>query len=118
MNTQKTENNEEKLGAAMKKLKNDEIVPDINTDVVCPNCFSINESVYNTLVADFRCQKCGDWFMGEKDCKDVHYTTHNPFKEGTLFKAKTESGLVVTFRTELNFYTDPKLCLMEVVKHD
>ena len=50
----------------MERLKNDETMPDINTNVICPNCYSVNKSIYNTLVADYYCEVCGDWFMGEE----------------------------------------------------
>jgi ribosomal protein S27E len=49
----------------METLKNDEKMPDINTDAICPNCFG-NDAVYNSIVADYRCQICGEWFMGEE----------------------------------------------------
>ena len=50
----------------MKLLKNDERKANVGDEIeaICPHCFK-TDAVYNSIVADYRCQICGNWFMGE-----------------------------------------------------
>ena len=47
--------------------------------------------------------------------KDREYMTHNPIKEGSVISV-IHKGETVKFRVNMNFYSDPRLVVMEVIK--